>query len=147
MNDSIRGGATLDANASAALAAQVDAWEKNEVAGFVARAPERRRPVRDARPRNGGSVRAREIDQSDLEQAQLTKAAAEISSERREQPRQQGGTQLWFSVRQRVGDDQRAPARVGGGQTELVMHRRRDERIAQHLGVAGGRERPRQGAT
>ncbi|HET6801714.1 MAG TPA: methylmalonyl-CoA mutase family protein [Casimicrobiaceae bacterium] len=41
MNDSIRGGATLDANASAALAAQVDAWEKNEVAGFVARAPER----------------------------------------------------------------------------------------------------------
>jgi methylmalonyl-CoA mutase N-terminal domain/subunit len=41
MNDSIRGGAALDANASAALAAEVDAWEKNEVAAFVARAPER----------------------------------------------------------------------------------------------------------
>ena len=41
MNDPTRRAATLDADALAALAAQVDAWEKNEVAGFLARAPER----------------------------------------------------------------------------------------------------------
>src|SRR6266542_2662832 len=43
MNDPIfRGSAALDAKARAALEAQVDAWEKNEVAKFVARAPERK---------------------------------------------------------------------------------------------------------
>ena len=41
MNDPTRRAATLDADALAALAAQVDAWEKSEVAGFLARAPER----------------------------------------------------------------------------------------------------------
>jgi methylmalonyl-CoA mutase N-terminal domain/subunit len=42
MNDPVfRGSPALDAGARAALEAQVDAWERNEVAKFVARAPER----------------------------------------------------------------------------------------------------------
>ena len=92
-----------------------------------------------------GRIRAREIDQSDLEQAQLTKATTEVASERREQARQERGAQLGFGVRQRVGDDHRAPARVVGGQAELVVQCRRDERVAQHFGIAGGGERSRQG--
>ena len=44
MNDPVfRGPAALDAAARAALQSQVDAWEENEVAKFVARAPERKR--------------------------------------------------------------------------------------------------------
>jgi methylmalonyl-CoA mutase N-terminal domain/subunit len=42
MNDPVfRGSAALDAETREALASQVEAWEKNEVAKFVARAPER----------------------------------------------------------------------------------------------------------
>ncbi len=42
MNDPIfHGTAALDAQTMTALAAQVEAWEKNEVAKFIARAPER----------------------------------------------------------------------------------------------------------
>jgi len=42
MNDPIfRGSAALDAETAKAFAAQVEAWEKNEVATFIARAPER----------------------------------------------------------------------------------------------------------
>jgi methylmalonyl-CoA mutase N-terminal domain/subunit len=42
MNDPVfRGSTALDAETAKALAAQVEAWEKNEVAKFVARAPER----------------------------------------------------------------------------------------------------------
>jgi methylmalonyl-CoA mutase cobalamin-binding domain/chain len=42
MNDPVfRGSAALDAETVKALAAQVEAWEKNEVAKFIARAPER----------------------------------------------------------------------------------------------------------
>jgi len=42
MNDPLfRGPAALDAGARAALESQVEAWEKNEVSRFVARAPER----------------------------------------------------------------------------------------------------------
>ncbi len=43
MNDPVRGTAALGDNARAALASQLDAWEKNEVAKFVARAPERQK--------------------------------------------------------------------------------------------------------
>src|SRR5947199_10140070 len=43
MNDNAaRGHAALDPNALAALRQQVEAWEKDEVAKFVKRAPERR---------------------------------------------------------------------------------------------------------
>jgi methylmalonyl-CoA mutase cobalamin-binding domain/chain len=42
MNDPVfRGSAALDAETVKALSAQVEAWEKNEVAKFIARAPER----------------------------------------------------------------------------------------------------------
>ncbi len=42
MNDVARGTPALDSNARGALDAQVGAWERNEVAKFVARAPERK---------------------------------------------------------------------------------------------------------
>jgi len=41
-DDAARGGAALDPEALAALREQVESWERNEVAGFVGRAPERK---------------------------------------------------------------------------------------------------------
>jgi methylmalonyl-CoA mutase N-terminal domain/subunit len=43
MNDTVRGTAALGDTARAKLASQVEGWEKNEVAKFVARAPERQK--------------------------------------------------------------------------------------------------------
>ena len=74
-------------------------------------------------------------------------APAEVAAQHAEQRGQQRGTQQRLGVGQRIGHPDGAAALVVGGQAERVEDVRRDERVGQHLDVAGLGQRPADTAT
>ena len=92
---------------------------------------------------SGGSVSGRQEDQARLEQGDVALAAADVAAQRGEQARQQRRAQLRLLLGQRVGQPQRPPPRVVVGQAERRPQTDgADERVGQHLDVAGVGQRP-----
>ena len=94
MNDTVRGTSALDDNARTELASQVDAWERNEVAKFVSRAPERQRqfatlggfPLKRTYTALAGSSPTRTTDSPGVMPSALRRSTSAATSRRTRRP-------------------------------------------------------------
>ncbi len=104
------------------------------------------RPMLDARLRNRRGVLARQVHQAHLEQREVARAPPDVALEGGQQAGQQRCAQLRLGLGDRVDQPGGLTPRVVGSQAERVVHRGRDERVTEHLGVAGCAQRPRHGS-